>query len=313
MKLILILNAASPDYLEQCAMLAGLLEQSKGLPEPEAWIVCREEGLPTDWIDAVPAARIVLMKTAEGNAETVLAALEKRLPKDALVLFPENYFGSGLAARLAYRMSGSAQCAVQRLHYHSDQLIVQRSVYSGHMMGRFRINRMPCCLTAARSLEGDSPDQPRHVVETVQCETMEQQTVIPTVYQEEPPAAGLKSASFVLAVGRGIKNQREMENIRQFAEEIGAELGCSRPVVMSALAPMEQLIGVSGTMTRPDCCIALGVSGAPAFYAGIERSKLLISVNQDEAASIHRKSDASIVGDLWEFIEELRKQLSESQ
>ena len=311
MNLTLILNAALPDYPEQCAMLAGLLEKTSGLPEPEAWVFCQKEHLSADW-NTIPASRIVLLEMDAVCVEGALAVLVKRLQKDSLVLLPENYFGSELAARLAFRLKGSAQNAVQTVEYASEEITVQRSVYGGHMLGSFRFKRLPCCLTASRSLEGAIPEQPRQVLETIRCQTEKNPAVIPISYEPEPPAEGLKNAPFVLAVGRGVKNHKEMETIRQFAGEIGAELGCSRPVVMSALAPMEQLIGVSGAMTRPDCCIALGVSGAPAFYAGVEKSKLLISVNQDEAASIHKKSDASVVGDLWEFVEEMRKQLSGS-
>lgn len=313
MKLTLILNAALPDYPEQCTVLAGLLEQSTGMPEPEAWILYQKGKLPDDWMDTVPADRIVLLEMETVCAECALEALTERLSEDTVVLLPENYFGNELAVRLSCRMSGNAQNAVQAIEYDAETLTIQRKVYGGHMLGSFRIKRFPCCLTAARSLEGSVPVRKRKVVETILCNTERHPAILPTTYQQESPAEGLKNAAFVLAVGRGIKNQAEMERIRQFADKIGAELGCSRPVVMSALAPMEQLIGVSGVMTRPDCCIALGVSGAPAFYAGIEKSKLLIAVNQDEAASIHRKSDVSVVGDLWEFVEEMSRQLSESE
>lgn len=312
MNLKLILNAALPDYAEQCGMLGGLLEKATGLPEPEAWVFCQKEYLSADWMDSIPASQIVLLEMEEVCVEGVLAVLTERLQRDTLVLLPENYFGSELATRLAFRMNGCAQNAVQTVAYDSEQITVQRSVYGGHMLGSFRLKQQPFCLTASRNMEGDIPAQPRQVIETVRCQTEKNPAVIPISYEPEPPTEGLKNAPFVLAVGRGVKNHKEMEKIRQFAETIGAGLGCSRPVVMSALAPMEQLIGVSGTMTRPDCCITLGVSGAPAFYAGIEKSKLLISVNQDEAASIHKKSDASVVGDLWEFVEEMTKQLSEA-
>ena len=76
---------------------------------------------------------------------------------------------------------------------------------------------------------------------------------------------------------------------------------------MNAWLPMNHLIGVSGAMTNPEVCIAVGASGAAAFYAGIEKSKFIVAVNTDEKAPIMKNADVVVVEDFKPFIEALNK------
>ena len=104
-----------------------------------------------------------------------------------------------------------------------------------------------------------------------------------------------------------------MERLREVAKKTGAELGISRPVAMKAWAPMNRLIGVSGAMTKPELCITAGVSGAAAFFAGIEKSKYNIAINTDEEASIVKSSDVAIIDDYEIVLEELLKIIETSE
>jgi electron transfer flavoprotein alpha subunit len=91
----------------------------------------------------------------------------------------------------------------------------------------------------------------------------------------------------------------------------GGEVGVSRPAAMNAWAPMERLIGVSGAMVAPEICITAGVSGAAAFYSGIEKSRFIVAVNTDEKAPIMKKADVAIVDDFVPVLEALGKKLEE--
>jgi electron transfer flavoprotein alpha subunit len=67
------------------------------------------------------------------------------------------------------------------------------------------------------------------------------------------------------------------------------------------------MIGVSGAMTKPEVCIAAGVSGAAAFYAGIEKSKTIVAINTDIRAPIIKASDAAVIDDYKAVMSELVK------
>ena len=86
---------------------------------------------------------------------------------------------------------------------------------------------------------------------------------------------------------------------------MGAAFGVSRPVAMNAWAPMDRLIGVSGTRAAPELCIVVGASGAPALYWGIEKAAFIVAVDLDEQAPIVGNADAAVIDDGVAVIEEL--------
>jgi electron transfer flavoprotein alpha subunit len=84
-------------------------------------------------------------------------------------------------------------------------------------------------------------------------------------------------------------------------------------VALSAWAPLNRLVGVSGAITKPEVCIAAAVSGAPAFYAGITHSKKIIALNSDDQAPITKAADVVIVDDYKTIIDALVKVILEAK
>jgi len=102
-----------------------------------------------------------------------------------------------------------------------------------------------------------------------------------------------------------LQSKANIEKIQWIATQIGAVFGVSRPVTMRAWADMAHLIGVSGTCIAPEICIAAGVSGSAAFYAGIEKSKTIIAINTDQHAPIMKLADVTIADDATTILEAL--------
>jgi electron transfer flavoprotein alpha subunit len=117
----------------------------------------------------------------------------------------------------------------------------------------------------------------------------------------------LAKAKFLLIGGNGMGSQENTKKLQQIAEMIGADFGATRPVAMHAWVPMYRLVGVSGAMTKADVCIVAGVSGAAAFYAGIEKSKFIVAINKDVRAPIVKSADVAIIDDYQAVMDELVK------
>jgi electron transfer flavoprotein alpha subunit len=120
--------------------------------------------------------------------------------------------------------------------------------------------------------------------------------------------AGLESAKIVVSAGRGFKKREDLALLEELATELGAKIGCSRPV-SADLGWMAQWVGISGKKVAPRLYIACGISGTIQHAAGIRDSQLIVSVNNDEAAGIHELSDYSIVGDIYAVLPALTKAL----
>ena len=131
------------------------------------------------------------------------------------------------------------------------------------------------------------------------------------VFKEAKQAVDLTQAEMIVAVGRGIKEQKNIELAKQLAEALGAELAASRPICDSGWLPMDRQIGSSGQTVAPKLYLALGISGAIQHIVGMKGSRTIVAVNKDSEAPIFEIADYAVVGNLFDvvppLIEEVRK------
>jgi electron transfer flavoprotein alpha subunit len=131
------------------------------------------------------------------------------------------------------------------------------------------------------------------------------------VFKEAKQAVDLTQAEIIIAVGRGIKEQKNIEIAKQLAEALGGELAASRPICDSGWLPMDRQIGSSGQTVAPKLYLALGISGAIQHIVGMKGARTIIAVNKDSEAPIFEIADFAVVGNLFDvvppLIEEVKK------
>ena len=131
------------------------------------------------------------------------------------------------------------------------------------------------------------------------------------VFKEAKQAVDLTQAEIIVAVGRGIKEQKNIELAKQLAEALGGELAASRPICDSGWLPMDRQIGSSGQTVAPKLYLALGISGAIQHIVGMKGARTIVAVNKDSEAPIFEIADYAVVGNLFEvvppLIEEVKK------
>ena len=118
----------------------------------------------------------------------------------------------------------------------------------------------------------------------------------------------LDSAEIIVAGGKGLKTKEGFELLQKFAHKIGATVAASRGAVEMGLAHQNIQIGQTGKTVSPKIYIACAISGAIQHTVGMENSKHIIAINNDENAPIFDIADTGIVGDFFEIIPEYLKE-----
>jgi electron transfer flavoprotein alpha subunit len=121
----------------------------------------------------------------------------------------------------------------------------------------------------------------------------------------------LDEASVVITGGRGMGGPDHwglLEDLRD-AFGHGAALGASRGVVDAGWRPRGEEVGLTGKAVSPELYLAIGVSGRDGHPAGMRTARTVVAINRDRAAPIFDVADYGIVGDLFEIVPRLAREL----
>ncbi|MFC6757109.1 MULTISPECIES: electron transfer flavoprotein subunit alpha/FixB family protein [Haloarcula] len=112
----------------------------------------------------------------------------------------------------------------------------------------------------------------------------------------------LTEADVVVAVGRGIGAEANLEVVFDLAEAIDETVAAASPPVKRGWLPPERQVGQSGVTVAPDVYLAIGVSGAAQHLVGMRESDTVVAINRDPTAPIFDVADYGIVADFADVV-----------
>jgi electron transfer flavoprotein alpha subunit len=253
--------------------------------------------------------------TPDGYTLALRAVIEQQKP--GLMVFSHTYLVRDFAPKLAASLDRGLVSDCLGYRKEADRLIFVRQVFQGKFSADVEFaGDAPHFVTfqAAAFREdsvrrGTSPAKITPVTVSLPVGLIRQKPG--ERFREAKQAVDLTQAEIIVAVGRGIKGEENIELAKKLADALGAELGASRPICDSGWLPMDRQIGSSGQTVAPKLYVALGISGAIQHMVGMKGSRTVLAVNKDKEAPIFEAATYGIVGDLFEvvppLIEEIKK------
>ena len=231
----------------------------------------------------------------------------------AVVLVGATVSGRSLAPRTAarFRTGLTADCTVLEMRENTD-LVQIRPAFGGNIMAQIlNTNHRPQFATVRYKVMDPAVKQAR-IGKVVSCpiDPAKLDSKIEWLkIENKEQEVSISDAEVLVAVGRGVKDEKTLALIEALAQKLHAQMACSRPVVENGRYDVRRQIGLSGRTVKPKLILTFGISGAIQFTAGMKGAEKIIAVNTDPQAQIFDMAHVAVVGDAGQIAENMLKEM----
>lgn len=239
--------------------------------------------------------------------KTLIALFEEYPPR--VVMFGNTTIGADICSAISAHLDYPIISAGLRI---SDQGLITSQICGGKIMADSQISQKPTIISMIPG--GYKPEDgqggPPGDLVSFQAPGLDDLKVrLVQFIEPDTSDVDISQEKVLIAIGRGIQNQDNIELAEELAGLLGGTVCASRPVIDQGWLPTSRLVGKSGKSVKPDLYLCLGISGATEHLEGITGSKTIIAVNSDPDAPIFDIAKYGIEVDLFDLIDPLLEQI----
>ena len=226
-----------------------------------------------------------------------------------LVLFPQNYEGRDVMARLSVKLNKTVLTNSIDVSAEGGSVSATTPIFGGNTLvtttftgeGPYLVAFRPKSF-AAESCGGGAAQVVAAAVPDLGATGAAK---VNAVHVEETTGPKLDEADIVVAGGRGLGESDKYVMVEELAKLLKGAPGASRAIVDAGWVPYSYQVGQTGKVVKPSVYIAAGISGATQHMVGMKGSKNIIAINKDKEAPIFGIADLGIVGDVHKVLPKL--------
>jgi electron transfer flavoprotein alpha subunit len=242
--------------------------------------------------------------------QVVAAVIEQRSPR--AVLLGETSSGADLAGGLSVRLNLPLVSYCRSLDGAGNAIRFVSQIANGRLMAEGDLPGPTCLVTMIpggyKADAGRSAAPPP--VEVIPTPALTESRIRLRQYiAPDTSDVDISKEPILVAVGRGIQNQDNLEMVNELAAALGGVVCASRPVVDQGWLPTTRLVGKSGKRVKPKLYLALGISGATEHVEAIGDSETIVAVNTDPNAPIFNVAQYGAEVDMLDLLPALTERL----
>lgn len=250
--------------------------------------------------------------TAEAYERVLAKEITDRQPR--LVLISTTTQGLDLAGALSAMVEAPLASYVIDVAFDGEAVLATSQIYGGKIMAEVALEGSTaiCAVTAGSFSADEGRSDAGPTVEVASgSDLADLRTAFRLLNEPEAGDVDITAADVLVAVGRGIGSEDDIELVQELADALGAPVAASRPITDAGWLPKSRQVGKSGLKVKPRGYLMFGISGAPEHLEGMRDAELIIACNTDEAAPIFDVAHYGSTMDLFDLLPALTEQLEE--
>jgi len=257
----------------------------------------------------------ILAEFQDDPYSCILADLIKE-EKPEIVLMGATNIGRSFASRVAAKIyTGlTADCTALEIDTETRNLMQTRPAFGGNIMATILTpNHRPQMATVRHKVFKEAQIQEGKTGEiinkTINAQTIINRTKFLGFFKDQTADVNISDADIIVSGGRGLGNPEGFKLIKELADLLGGAVGASRAAVDSDWIAYSHQVGQTGRTVAPKIYIACGISGQIQHLVGMSSSDTIIAINKDKECPMVKSATYSLIGDLYEIIPAIIKEL----